>query len=87
MLVFQKASKEPILEEAELDFKPLEECEEGLEEENGQHKETKETETESNRELERKGEQARRKIVTLNVFHRVKISAHTSPGMCQLSGT
>lgn len=41
----QKASKEPILEEAELDFKPLEEREEGLEEER-QLKETKETGTE-----------------------------------------
>lgn len=48
----QKASKEPILEEAELDFKPLDECEEGLEEEN-QPKETKETE--AKREHERKG--------------------------------
>lgn len=40
----QKASKEPILEEAELDFKPLEERDEGLEEER-QLKETKETVT------------------------------------------
>lgn len=55
MLRLQKASKEPILEEAELDFKPLEECEEGLEEEDGQPKETKETETEAKREAERKG--------------------------------
>ncbi|XP_075877522.1 GRB10-interacting GYF protein 2 isoform X4 [Nelusetta ayraudi] len=44
-LSIQKASKEPILEEAELDFKPLEEYEEGLEEER-QLKETKETEME-----------------------------------------
>lgn len=36
----QKASKEPILEEAELEFKPLEECEEGLEDE--ESRETKE---------------------------------------------
>ncbi|KAM3604099.1 uncharacterized protein V6R79_006295 [Siganus canaliculatus] len=53
-LSLKKASKEPILEEAELDFKPLEECEEGLEEEDGQLKETKETETEAKRETERK---------------------------------
>lgn len=51
----QKASKEPILEEAELDFKPLDECEEGLEEEDILPKETKETETEAKREAERKG--------------------------------
>uniref|UniRef100_A0A8P4G8T4 GYF domain-containing protein n=1 Tax=Dicentrarchus labrax TaxID=13489 RepID=A0A8P4G8T4_DICLA len=44
-LSLKKASKEPILEEAELDFKPLEECEEGLEEEDSHPKETKETET------------------------------------------
>uniref|UniRef100_A0A8C4DDX5 GYF domain-containing protein n=1 Tax=Dicentrarchus labrax TaxID=13489 RepID=A0A8C4DDX5_DICLA len=50
----RKASKEPILEEAELDFKPLEECEEGLEEEDSHPKETKETETDAKRELERK---------------------------------
>lgn len=54
----QKASKEPILEEAELDFKPLDECEEGLEEEESQAKETKETETEAKREVERKGQSA-----------------------------
>ncbi|XP_019959307.2 GRB10-interacting GYF protein 2 isoform X2 [Paralichthys olivaceus] len=47
-LSLKKASKEPILEEAELDFKPLEECEEGLEED-GQHKETKETALEADR--------------------------------------
>lgn len=52
---YQKASKEPILEEAELDFRPLEECEEGLEEEDSQRKETKETETEAKREADRKG--------------------------------
>ena len=55
LLCYQKASKEPILEEAELDFKPLEECEEGLEEEESQPKETKETETEGKREVDRKG--------------------------------
>uniref|UniRef100_A0A8P4JZ24 GYF domain-containing protein n=2 Tax=Dicentrarchus labrax TaxID=13489 RepID=A0A8P4JZ24_DICLA len=53
-LSLKKASKEPILEEAELDFKPLEECEEGLEEEDSHPKETKETETDAKRELERK---------------------------------
>uniref|UniRef100_A0A8D2ZCU3 GYF domain-containing protein n=1 Tax=Scophthalmus maximus TaxID=52904 RepID=A0A8D2ZCU3_SCOMX len=48
----RKASKEPILEEAELDFKPLDECEEGLEEDGRQPKETKETE--AKREVDRK---------------------------------
>ncbi|XP_041848117.1 GRB10-interacting GYF protein 2 isoform X1 [Melanotaenia boesemani] len=50
----KKASKEPILEEAELDFKPLEECEEGLEDEDGPPKETKETEKESIRDADRR---------------------------------
>lgn len=54
-LCIQKASKEPILEEAELDFKHLEECEEGLEEEDSQPKETKETEPEAKKEAEQKG--------------------------------
>lgn len=54
-LFIQKASKEPILEEAELDFKPLEECEESLEEEDGQPKETKEAETEAKKEAAHKG--------------------------------
>ncbi|XP_071390084.1 GRB10-interacting GYF protein 2 isoform X4 [Centroberyx affinis] len=58
-LSLKKSSKEPILEEAELDFKPLEECEEGLEEEDSQFKETKETETEARREADRKEELAR----------------------------
>ncbi|XP_029930227.1 GRB10-interacting GYF protein 2 isoform X4 [Myripristis murdjan] len=58
-LSLKKASKEPILEEAELEFKPLEECEEGLEEEDSQPKETKETETEAKREADRKEELAR----------------------------
>lgn len=50
LLFMQKASKEPILEEAELDFKPLEECEEGLEEEeDSPPKETKELETDAER--------------------------------------
>ncbi|CAJ1072284.1 GRB10-interacting GYF protein 2 isoform X1 [Xyrichtys novacula] len=49
-LSLKKASKEPILEEAELDFRPLEECEEGLEEEEDSPlKETKEMETEVER--------------------------------------
>uniref|UniRef100_A0A3Q4BTL0 GYF domain-containing protein n=1 Tax=Mola mola TaxID=94237 RepID=A0A3Q4BTL0_MOLML len=54
-LSLKKASKEPILEEAELDFKPLDECEEGLEGEDSQPKENKETDTEAKRESERKG--------------------------------
>lgn len=54
-LFIQKASKEPILEEAELDFKPLEECEESLEEEDSQPKETKEVETEAKKEAIHKG--------------------------------
>uniref|UniRef100_A0A671Z0I5 GRB10 interacting GYF protein 2 n=1 Tax=Sparus aurata TaxID=8175 RepID=A0A671Z0I5_SPAAU len=53
-LSLKKASKEPILEEAELEFKPLEECEEGLEEEDSHSRETKEMETEAKREAERK---------------------------------
>ncbi|XP_041659364.1 GRB10-interacting GYF protein 2 isoform X2 [Cheilinus undulatus] len=60
-LSLKKASKEPILEEAELDFKPLEECEEGLEEEeeDSPPKETKETEPEAERkELLRVSEEA-----------------------------
>ncbi|XP_055084647.1 GRB10-interacting GYF protein 2 isoform X2 [Periophthalmus magnuspinnatus] len=48
-----KASKEPIMEEAELDFKP-DECEEGLEEDDCQLQESKETETEAKRESDRK---------------------------------
>ncbi|XP_037131060.1 GRB10-interacting GYF protein 2 isoform X2 [Syngnathus acus] len=53
-LSLKKASKEPILEEAELDFKPLEECEEALEEEDSQPKETKETEIEAKQNSDRK---------------------------------
>ncbi|XP_026004731.1 GRB10-interacting GYF protein 2 isoform X4 [Astatotilapia calliptera] len=53
-LSLKKASKEPILEEAEIEFKPLEVCEEGLEDEDCQPKETKETETEAKREADRK---------------------------------
>lgn len=44
------------MEEAELDFRPLEECEEGLEEEDSQPKETKETEAEAKRDVDRKGQ-------------------------------
>lgn len=51
----QKASKEPILEEAELDFKPLEECEESLEEEDSLPKETKEVEIEAKKEAVHNG--------------------------------
>ncbi|KAM9844853.1 GRB10-interacting GYF protein 2 isoform 2-T2 [Aulostomus maculatus] len=54
-LSLKATSKEPILEEAELDFKPLDECEEGLEEEDRHPKETKETEMEARREGDRKG--------------------------------
>ena len=50
----QKASKEPILEEAELDFRPLEECDEGLEEEDSQPPETKEIQNGAKRETDRK---------------------------------
>ncbi|XP_034558323.1 GRB10-interacting GYF protein 2 isoform X3 [Notolabrus celidotus] len=59
-LSLKKSSKEPILEEAELDFRPLEECEEGLEEEEDSlPKETKEMETPAERkELLRISEEA-----------------------------
>ncbi|XP_061588295.1 GRB10-interacting GYF protein 2 isoform X3 [Cololabis saira] len=53
-LSLKKSSKEPIPEEAELDFKPLEECEEDLEEDDSPHKETKDTEKEAKREADRK---------------------------------
>uniref|UniRef100_A0A3B5RED3 GRB10 interacting GYF protein 2 n=1 Tax=Xiphophorus maculatus TaxID=8083 RepID=A0A3B5RED3_XIPMA len=53
-LSLKKASKEPIPEEAELDFRPLEECDEGLEEEDILSRETKETEKEAKREPDRK---------------------------------
>ncbi|XP_047224490.1 GRB10-interacting GYF protein 2 isoform X2 [Girardinichthys multiradiatus] len=53
-LSLKKASKEPIPEEAELDFRPLEECDEGLEEEDILHREAKETEKEAKREPDRK---------------------------------
>lgn len=49
----QKAPKEPILEEAELDFRPLEECDEGLEED-GQPRETKNPDGEARRDPDRK---------------------------------
>ncbi|XP_059200839.1 GRB10-interacting GYF protein 2 isoform X2 [Centropristis striata] len=58
-LSLKKSSKEPILEEAELDFKPLEECEEGLEDDDCQPRETKEMETEAERkEFSRASEEA-----------------------------
>ncbi|CAB1326064.1 unnamed protein product [Coregonus sp. 'balchen'] len=47
------APKEPILEEAELDFRPLEECDEGLEEDR-QPRETKDSDGEARREPDRK---------------------------------
>ncbi|XP_070974196.1 GRB10-interacting GYF protein 2-like isoform X20 [Oncorhynchus clarkii lewisi] len=52
-LSLKKAPKEPILEEAELDFRPLEECDEGLEED-GHPRETKDTDGEARREPIRK---------------------------------
>ncbi|XP_034090456.1 GRB10-interacting GYF protein 2 isoform X7 [Gymnodraco acuticeps] len=58
-LSLKKASKEPILEEGELDFKPLEECEEGLEEDDCQLKGTKDIETDAERkEYSRASEEA-----------------------------
>ncbi|XP_070412201.1 GRB10-interacting GYF protein 2 isoform X6 [Nothobranchius furzeri] len=53
-LSHKKASKEPIPEEAELDFRPLEECDEGLEELDTPTRETKESEKEAKREADRK---------------------------------
>ncbi|XP_037538150.1 GRB10-interacting GYF protein 2 isoform X2 [Nematolebias whitei] len=50
-LSLKKASKEPIPEEAELDFRPMEECEEELD---TSPRETKETEKEAKREADRK---------------------------------
>lgn len=61
-MYYQKASKEPILEEAELDFRPLEECEEGLEEEDSQAKETKDTE--AKREANSKGWLLKTKVLS-----------------------
>ncbi|XP_028328195.1 LOW QUALITY PROTEIN: GRB10-interacting GYF protein 2 [Gouania willdenowi] len=52
-LSLKKTSKEPIFEEVELDFKPLEECEESLEEEETP---TKETEAQLKRQAEHKEE-------------------------------
>ncbi|XP_071218275.1 GRB10-interacting GYF protein 2-like isoform X5 [Salvelinus alpinus] len=52
-LKVRKAPKEPILEEAELDFRPLEECDEGLEED-GQPRETKNPDGEARRDPDRK---------------------------------
>uniref|UniRef100_A0A8C7J406 GRB10 interacting GYF protein 2 n=1 Tax=Oncorhynchus kisutch TaxID=8019 RepID=A0A8C7J406_ONCKI len=52
-LSLKKAPKEPILEEAELDFRPLEECDEGLEED-GQPRETKNPDREARRDPDRK---------------------------------
>ncbi|KAJ8011813.1 hypothetical protein DPEC_G00062140 [Dallia pectoralis] len=53
-LKVRKAPKEPILEEAELDFRPLEECDEGHEEEDPQPRDTKDTDGEARREPDRK---------------------------------
>uniref|UniRef100_A0A6Q2X073 GYF domain-containing protein n=1 Tax=Esox lucius TaxID=8010 RepID=A0A6Q2X073_ESOLU len=53
-LSLKKAPKEPILEEAELDFRPLEECDEGQEDEDAQPRDTKDTDGEARREPDRK---------------------------------
>uniref|UniRef100_G3PJK6 GYF domain-containing protein n=1 Tax=Gasterosteus aculeatus aculeatus TaxID=481459 RepID=G3PJK6_GASAC len=55
-LSLKKSSKEPILEEGELDFRPLEECEEGLEEDDCQPRETKEMVAEARGESDREGQ-------------------------------
>lgn len=55
-MCIQKSSKEPILEEGELDFRPLEECEEGLEEDDCQPRETKEMVAEARGESDREGQ-------------------------------
>uniref|UniRef100_A0A671N4L9 PERQ amino acid-rich with GYF domain-containing protein 2-like n=1 Tax=Sinocyclocheilus anshuiensis TaxID=1608454 RepID=A0A671N4L9_9TELE len=47
--VLEKAPKEPILEEAELDFRPLEENEECTEKDDSESEQTKDTDTESSR--------------------------------------
>uniref|UniRef100_A0AAX7SFT2 GYF domain-containing protein n=1 Tax=Astatotilapia calliptera TaxID=8154 RepID=A0AAX7SFT2_ASTCA len=73
-LSLKKASKEPILEEAEIEFKPLEVCEEGLEDEDCQPKETKETETEAKREADRKGQSRflHRRVILMPFFKKNK---------------
>uniref|UniRef100_A0A671R607 PERQ amino acid-rich with GYF domain-containing protein 2 n=1 Tax=Sinocyclocheilus anshuiensis TaxID=1608454 RepID=A0A671R607_9TELE len=48
----EKAPKEPILEEAELDFRPLEENEECTEKDDSESEQTKDTDTESDRNEE-----------------------------------
>uniref|UniRef100_A0A671R6I8 PERQ amino acid-rich with GYF domain-containing protein 2 n=1 Tax=Sinocyclocheilus anshuiensis TaxID=1608454 RepID=A0A671R6I8_9TELE len=48
-LSLKKAPKEPILEEAELDFRPLEENEECTEKDDSESEQTKDTDTESDR--------------------------------------
>uniref|UniRef100_A0A4W5RA08 GRB10 interacting GYF protein 2 n=1 Tax=Hucho hucho TaxID=62062 RepID=A0A4W5RA08_9TELE len=65
-LSLKKAPKEPILEEAELDFRPLEECDEGLEEDRHPRETTDE---EARREPDRKqGELRRGETVQHTVF-------------------
>uniref|UniRef100_A0AAY4EWD0 GYF domain-containing protein n=1 Tax=Denticeps clupeoides TaxID=299321 RepID=A0AAY4EWD0_9TELE len=49
----KKVPKEPILEEVELDFRPLEECEEHSEKDESETEETKETDAEAKKESER----------------------------------
>ncbi|XP_041918277.1 GRB10-interacting GYF protein 2 isoform X3 [Alosa sapidissima] len=50
----KKGPKEPILEEAELDFRPLEECEEHWERDESESEETKDTAAEARKEGERR---------------------------------
>lgn len=58
-LLNQKAPKEPILEEAELDFRPLEENEEYTEKDDSESEQTKDTHTETRCESDRnEGEKA-----------------------------
>lgn len=49
----QKAPKEPILEEAELDFRPLEESEEYTERDESEPEQTKDADMDSRHEVER----------------------------------
>uniref|UniRef100_A0A8C2IAP2 GRB10 interacting GYF protein 2 n=1 Tax=Cyprinus carpio TaxID=7962 RepID=A0A8C2IAP2_CYPCA len=56
--VLEKAPKEPILEEAELDFRPLEENEECTEKDDSESEQTKDTDTESSRRESDRNEEA-----------------------------
>ncbi|KTF93609.1 hypothetical protein cypCar_00006291 [Cyprinus carpio] len=57
-LSLKKAPKEPILEEAELDFRPLEENEECTEKDDSESEQTKDTDTESSRRESDRNEEA-----------------------------